>query len=109
MTATASKWLPAAPGTEEHFIIAKPDGLGSFARQLDQAFDHYETALTDLGLDIGSAVTATVFLSDSANQEGGLLFRIAVSNHHRWLAALGHPPQCGILIPSLVKSSGNPL
>ncbi|HLN25677.1 MAG TPA: Rid family hydrolase [Patescibacteria group bacterium] len=72
MTATVSKWLPAAAGTEEHFIIAKPDGHGSFARQVDQTFDLYQTALADLGLDAASAVTATVFLSDSANQESEL-------------------------------------
>jgi enamine deaminase RidA (YjgF/YER057c/UK114 family) len=69
MTATASKWLPATPGTEEHFIIARPEGRGSFSRQIDHTFEIHDHAMKEAGLDASSAITATVFLSDSANQE----------------------------------------
>lgn len=64
-----SEWTGQAGGTREAFIITRPRGRGTFKRQLDQLFDAYETALAGLKLDPDSGVGATVFTSDSANQE----------------------------------------
>ncbi|MDR3515507.1 MAG: Rid family hydrolase [Azospirillaceae bacterium] len=72
MTTSVSKWLPATAGTGEFFIVVTPDTGGSFARQLDDLFAEYQRACAEHTLDAGTAVTATVFLSDSANQEADL-------------------------------------
>jgi len=69
MTTTVSTWCPETRGTEETFIVARPEGAAPFAAQLDRLFDEYRATLGRLGLDGATGVTATVFLSDSANQE----------------------------------------
>ena len=72
MTTTASSWSPPATGAAEHFIIARPNRGGVFAAQVSRVFALYEAELAGLWLDAASGVTATLFLSDSANQEDEL-------------------------------------
>jgi enamine deaminase RidA (YjgF/YER057c/UK114 family) len=75
MTISVSAWSPAAsaaPGAEEYFIVVSPPGRGTFASQIARTFELYETERDRLGLDAGSAVTVTCFLSDAANQEDEL-------------------------------------
>jgi enamine deaminase RidA (YjgF/YER057c/UK114 family) len=72
-----SRWAAAPEGAEEFFFMVRPQGQGGFAAQADSLFAAYETALAEAGLDAETIVTATVFLSDAANQEA-LLRRHAV-------------------------------
>ena len=72
MPFVASLFSPAGPGAGEIFTLVRPEGGGGFAAQLAEVFDHYRGGLADLTLPPDSAVTATVFLSDSANQEAAL-------------------------------------
>ena len=69
MTPTVSTWSPAAQGAAEHFIIAQAGGRQPFAVQLSRTFELYQAELDRLGLDGATGCTATIFLSDSANQE----------------------------------------
>lgn len=64
-----SEWAAQAGGTREVFIIARPRSRGTFKRQADQLFDAYETAVAGAKLDLDTGIGATIFLSDSANQE----------------------------------------
>ncbi len=66
---SVSEWTGRAGTAREAFIIARPRGRSTFKRQTDQLFDAYETALAGLKLDLDSGIGATIFLSDSANQE----------------------------------------
>jgi len=68
MTATISAWTPAE-GTEEFFIVVKPEGGGTFFEQLDRLFQEYEAARADLALAPDTGTTTTILTSDSANQE----------------------------------------
>lgn len=68
MSATVSAWTPAE-GAEEFFIVAKPDGRGTFFEQLDLLFRDYERARGEIGLDADTGITTTILTSDSANQE----------------------------------------
>lgn len=64
-----SEWTGKAGTARESFIIARPRGRGTFKRQTDQLFDAYETALAGLKLELDTGIGATIFVSDSANQE----------------------------------------
>lgn len=72
MAVAASRWAPPARGTEEFFFVVTPRPGGTFPDQMEQVFAQYEDTLRGVGLDASSLTTATVFLSDSANQEAGL-------------------------------------
>jgi len=69
MTVSVSKWSPPQGGAEEFFFVAKAKSGGTFASQIAEVFADYGDAREDEGLDAETLVTATVFLSDSANQE----------------------------------------
>lgn len=72
MISTSSSWAPPASGTAEHFIVVRPEGGGPFAAQVARLFALYEAERARLDLAPDSAVTVTLFLSDSANQEDEL-------------------------------------
>ena len=83
--------------TREHFVVIGPEHRGTFDDQINSVFGRYRAELNRLGVNIGSAVTATAFLSDSANQEADLRKHPAF----RRLAATGtaitvveQPPIC---------------
>ncbi len=82
MTVSWKKWSSAAGRADEAFFVLGPPGQGSFAQQLDRCFELYRTAVAESGVDRASAVAATVFLSDAANQEAEL-------RAHPGFAALG--------------------
>ena len=73
-TLTNEKAASAGAATDECFIIVPPEGQGGFSEQLAATFAAYAAERERLGLDLASAVAVTVFLSDSANQEGGLRY-----------------------------------
>ena len=58
--------------TREHFVVVGPQAVGTFSDQVADIFGRYRVELKRMEVSIGSAVTATVFLSDSANQEDEL-------------------------------------
>ncbi len=72
MAVAASRWAPPARGTEEFYFVVTPRPGGGFSGQMDQVFAQYEDTIASIGLDASSLTTATVFLSDSANQEAAL-------------------------------------
>ncbi|MBF0561612.1 MAG: hypothetical protein HQL37_06230 [Alphaproteobacteria bacterium] len=76
MSVATSGWTPKETPkervTEEHFFRIAPHPGNDFADQAGQVFELYEAALQETGQSTDSLVTATVFLSDSANQEAVL-------------------------------------
>lgn len=65
-----NQWSPVITGTKEFFLMITPRKPGPFSRQLDCLFDQYYTALAALKLEPFSGITATIFVSDAANQDG---------------------------------------
>lgn len=72
MAALVSSWSPAVPGAEECFVLVKPEGSANFVGQVASTFEAYDAACAAQGLDSVPGLTATFFLSDSANQEADL-------------------------------------
>ena len=64
-----TQWSPTHTGTREYFFLITPRKQGSFSRQLDCLFDQYYTALAASKLELFTGITATLFLSDAANQD----------------------------------------
>ncbi len=69
MNDAVSVWGGDELSTREAFIVAKPGARRSFRDQIDGLFSDYRAKLDRHGLDQGSALTVTFFVSDAANQE----------------------------------------
>lgn len=69
MAILVSKWRPPGGGAEECYVLGEAQQSGSFADQVEQLFGEYGDALHQAGHNPSSLVTATIFLSDAANQE----------------------------------------